>query len=196
MSYAILGGIGSDPTLATPRPAPPPARASRPATPTLLGAPDFDGYCRHTRQGSVRLIGADHAYGWRCSAATSTGDDAEAVCAWTYYLPASEVTNTVRDFYNPRTWQCWRVTRQLRPPDWTRYCQVTGHGPATLASQDDAYGWHCADGSGIDADAACAWTNRASSSVSRFQDFYDPPAPGNAGADPGQGKRRAFCPRP
>jgi hypothetical protein len=121
----------------------------------------------------VTLVSAYYAYGWHCTSPTSTGDDAEAVCEWTYNLSASQVTNRVTDFYNPSTWQCWRITRQVSPPDWNGYCQATGHGAVSLTS-NDAYGWHCADGSGIDIDAACEWTNGTTPEVGRFQDFYDP----------------------
>jgi serine/threonine protein kinase/transcriptional regulator with XRE-family HTH domain len=162
----------NSPTHPPPRPAAPaPQPAPQPAT--LLGAPDFNGYCQATGQGPVQLISADYAYGWRCSADNGIGDDAEAVCEWTDQLPASQVTNRVQDFYDPHSWQCWRITSQLGPPDWNGYCQATGHGAASLTS-NNAYGWHCADGSGIDANAACEWTNGTSVMISRFQSFYDP----------------------
>jgi hypothetical protein len=54
------------------------------AAPTLFGAPDFAGYCQATGQGGVRL-NANNAYGWQCTAASSLGDDATAVCAWTFH---------------------------------------------------------------------------------------------------------------
>lgn len=145
-------------------------------TPFLLGAPNFGGYCQHTRQGDVALLAAYHAYGWHCVADNGKGDDAEAVCAWTFHLPPSQVTNTVQDFNDPYTWQCWRVTRELSAPDWTGYCQYNGHGAAQLTGNDasDAYGWRCSDGTAVSATAACEWTNHTTPLVSRFQDFWDP----------------------
>jgi hypothetical protein len=144
-------------------------------TPTLLGKPDFNGYCQATGQGSVTLVAADRAYGWHCAQATSTGDDANAVCAWTYRLSASEVTNSVTNFNDPYSWQCWRAHRQVSAPSWNGYCAMKGWGGAYL-SGNDAYGWHCTgSSSGLDAGAVCGWTNNASSLVvGRFQDFYDP----------------------
>jgi hypothetical protein len=151
----------------------PPARSGPdPVRPALLGAPAFDAYCQVTGQGTVQLVSAN-AYGWHCSADNGIGDDATAVCAWTYHRPVSGVASSVPDFYDPHTWQCWSVTRQIQPPDFSGYCLAAGHGAVQLSSPD-AYGWHCADGSGIDAGLACEWTNRSTPvMVARFQNFYD-----------------------
>ncbi|WOP38585.1 protein kinase [Streptomyces sp. Li-HN-5-13] len=139
----------------------------------LLGAPDFDGYCQATGQGPVKLV-TNNAYGWRCSADNGTGDDAEAVCAWTYNTPTAEVTNRVADFNNPNTWQCWHATHELGPLDFNAYCTATGHPGSTYASGRYAYGWYCTGSSaGIDTQAACATLYGSSPPVSRFQDFYD-----------------------
>ncbi|MEU5599242.1 serine/threonine-protein kinase [Streptomyces sp. NPDC020298] len=143
------------------------------ATPHLLGAPDFDGYCRATGQGAAKLV-ANNAYGWHCSADNGTGDDAEAVCAWTYNTPTTQVTNRVADFNNPHTWQCWHATRELGPLDFNAYCTATGHPGATYTSGRYAYGWYCTSTStGIDTQAACQALYHSSPPVSRFQNFYD-----------------------
>jgi hypothetical protein len=137
----------------------------------LLGPPDFDGYCRSTGQGGVRLVSGD-AYGWRCVADNGTGDNAQAVCTWTYH--AANVTNRVADFNNPSTWQCWRVTRKLGPLDFAAYCRSTGHSGAYNIANRYAYGWYCTDDPrGIDATDACRRLYGVAKPVSRFQNFYD-----------------------
>jgi hypothetical protein len=95
---------------------------------------------------------------------------------WTYNLPPSEVTNTLTDFYDPNSWQCWRAHRQLAPPDWNGYCASKGWGMAQLTATQYAYGWHCTGSRTSLRDVAvCEWTNHAQSLVlGRFQDFYDP----------------------
>lgn len=129
-------------------------KAVRTGTPRLLGAPDFSGYCQATGQGPVKLI-ANNAYGWRCSSDNGTGDDAEAVCAWTYNTTTGQVTNRVTDFNNPHTWQCWHATRELGPLDFNAYCTATGHPGATYTSGRYAYGWYCTGSSNaIDTQAA------------------------------------------
>ncbi|MFG3208030.1 serine/threonine-protein kinase [Streptomyces sp. NPDC048192] len=145
----------------------------RSGAPRLLGTPDFDGYCRATGQGPVRLT-ANNAYGWRCSADNGTGDDAEAVCAWTYHTSTDQVTNRVTDFNDPHTWQCWHATRELGPLDFNAYCTATGHPGATYTSGRYAYGWYCTGSStAIDTQAACQTIYHSTPPVSRFQNFYD-----------------------
>jgi serine/threonine protein kinase len=141
--------------------------------PHLLGAPDFDGYCRATGQGPVELV-ANNAYGWHCSADNGTGDDAQAVCAWTYNTPGSQVTNRVADFNNPNTWQCWHATGELGPLDFNAYCTATGHPGATYTSGRYAYGWYCTGAStAIDTQIACQTLYSSTPPISRFQNFYD-----------------------
>nr|WP_079063201.1 serine/threonine-protein kinase [Peterkaempfera griseoplana] len=141
--------------------------------PRLLGAPDFDGYCRATGQGQVELT-AQNAYGWHCSADSGKGDDVEAVCAWTFTVSPSQVTNRVSDFNTPDTWQCWRATRELGPLDFDAYCRATGHSGAFYIPGRSAYGWYCRGSSdGIDTQAACQTLYGSTPPISRFEDFYD-----------------------
>ncbi|WP_163513657.1 serine/threonine-protein kinase [Fodinicola acaciae] len=151
----------------------PPPSSSPPARVAVvqLGAPDFDGYCRATGQGAVKLV-ANNAYGWRCSTDNGTGDDAQAVCAWTYH--SRHLTNRVADFSDPHSWQCWQANGKLGRLDFSAYCRATGHSGATYVQGRDAYGWYCANASdGIDGQSACRLTYHNSSAISRFQDFYD-----------------------
>jgi hypothetical protein len=138
-------------------------------TVALLGAPDFDGYCQATGQGRVQLVAAN-AYGWHCSADNGLGDDAQAVCAWTYRT--SGVTNRVADFHDPNTWQCWRARHRLGPINFNAYCVDTGHPGARGGA--DAYGWYCLnDSRGIDTQDACRRLYGSTVPISRFQNFYD-----------------------
>jgi serine/threonine protein kinase len=178
-TFATSASAPSAPSASAP---PPAVTASAPAhqpypVPALLGTPDWNGYCQATGQGPVTLVTANHAYGWHCTKATTLGDDANAVCAWTFNRPLNQTTNTVTNFYDPNSWQCWSASMQLSAPDWNGYCQATGQGPVTLVTADNAYGWHCTKATtlGDDARAVCAWTNGASTPVvARFQSFYDP----------------------
>jgi hypothetical protein len=168
-------------------PAPPSVSASVPvssvsappqrsyAVPVLLGAPNWNGYCEATGQGPVTLVSADYAYGWHCTNVTSLGDDANAVCAWTFNSPPTQTTNTVTNFYDANSWQCWSASTELTAPDWNGYCEAQGLG-TVVQKQNNAYGWYCTkSGNGLDAGTVCAWTNGASTLViGRFQDFYDP----------------------
>jgi hypothetical protein len=153
-----------------------PGATSALPVPVLLGAPDFNRYCQAHGEGSAWVDSAAYGYGWRCTHATSLGDEAQATCLWTYHLPPSEVTNTLADFYDPNSWQCWRAHRQVAPPDWSGYCASKGWGMAQLTPARYAYGWHCTrSGNGLSDVAVCEWTNHAQSLVlGRFQDFYDP----------------------
>jgi serine/threonine protein kinase len=171
--------VTASPTPTSVRVSTPPPPVSAPprrsyAVPALLGVPNWNGYCEETGQGPVTLVTADNAYGWHCTNATSLGDDANAVCAWTYKLSTSQVTNSVTNFYDPNTWKCWAATQELSAPDWNGYCQAQGLGTA-VKTQNNAYGWYCAkSGNGLDAGTVCAWTNAASTLViGRFQNFYD-----------------------
>jgi hypothetical protein len=152
------------------------ASAAVRVTPALLGAPDFAGYCRATGQGTVHLVAAN-AYGWRCSADNGTGDDAQAVCSWTYHT--QRITNRVTNFNDPTSWQCWRATRRLGTIDFTAYCVATGHPSARMivagqASAVDAYSWYCVDdNNGIDTQDACRQLYHSAQPISRFQNFYD-----------------------
>jgi hypothetical protein len=152
----------------------PPPTASAPRPPTMLGSPDGNGYCKATGHGAIERTGSD-AYGWHC--ADGAGIDGNAACAWTYGYSISQVIGRIQDFYDPRSWQCWRVTRELGAPNFNGYCEVTGQGPARLVS-GNAYGWHCKanNGTGDDANAVCAWTYGYSTSqvTNLFQNFYDP----------------------
>lgn len=140
------------------------------AAPALLGAPDFDGYCRSTGQGGVELVGSD-AYGWHCSADNGTGDNAQAVCAWTF---GGSVTNRVADFNNPRSWQCWRASRRLGAINFTRYCTDIGFSGARYVGGGNAYGWLCTgDSGGIDTQDACRRLYGSTPPISRFRNFYD-----------------------
>jgi hypothetical protein len=137
----------------------------------LLGPPNFSGYCHATGQGDVRLT-VNNAYGWRCTAASDVGDDAGAVCAWTFQT--SRVTSRVANFDDPFSWQCWRVTHRLGPLDFAAYCTRIGHPGVTYLAGHNAYGWHCAgSGGGIDTQRACATQYDRSPVVSRFANFYD-----------------------
>jgi hypothetical protein len=141
--------------------------------PRLLGAPDFDGYCRATGQGGAHLV-AENAYGWRCTSATSTGDDAEAVCAWTFQTTTDQVTNRVTDFNNPDTWQCWHATQELGALNFDTYCQDIGYPGAYYVPGRNAYGWYCTnDPNALDTQDACLKLYGSSPPISRFQDFYD-----------------------
>jgi hypothetical protein len=132
--------------------------------------PDFDGYCRATGQGGVKLV-ASNAYGWHCAADNGTGDDAQAVCAWTY---GGSVTNRVADFNNPRSWQCWRASHRLGPINFTRYCIDSGHSGSRYVDGGNAYGWYCTgDSAGIDTQDACRRLYDSTPPISRFQNFYD-----------------------
>lgn len=84
--------------------------------------------------GGATLLAAYHAYGWHCVADNGKGDDAEAVCAWTFHLPSSQVTNTVQDFNDPYTWQCWRVTRELSTRVWFYPSSGRRNFPMVLAA--------------------------------------------------------------
>lgn len=181
--YSImLPDSGENTSPATPRSTAPiivlPAHSNgnQPASgsPVFLGAPGWNSYCEATGHGTVQLTGGD-AYGWHCS--DGSGIDGNAACAWTYGYPANRVIGRIQDFYDPNSWQCWRITTELGMPDFNGYCSATGQGTARLVSQN-AYGWRCSadNGTGDDANAVCAWTYRYSSSrvTNRFQDFYDP----------------------
>jgi transcriptional regulator with XRE-family HTH domain len=149
----------------------------RPAPGSLafLGAPGWNGYCEATGHGTVVRTGTD-AYGWHC--ADGSGIDGNAACAWTYGYDLGQVIGRIQDFYDPQSWQCWRVSRELGAPDFNGYCVVTGQGAVQLISSSNAYGWHCShdNGTGDDANAVCAWTYGYSTSqvTNRFTDFYDP----------------------
>jgi serine/threonine protein kinase len=176
---------------ASPTPTPGPAAAAAPAapvpatpthprdtgqaggrvTPAQLGPPDFDGYCRATGQGPVKLV-SSNAYGWHCSADNGTGDDAQAVCGWTYHT--TKVANRVADFNNPGTWQCWRSNGKLGALDFNAYCQDLGFSGAYLVPDRYAYGWFCTGSpNGIDSQAACKRLYGSDPPISRFQNFYD-----------------------
>lgn len=156
----------TQPSVNTPRAAP-----AVPVTPALLGAPDFNGYCLATGQGPVQLIRND-GYGWHCSADNGTGDDVNAVCAWTFHT--SQITNRIADFSNPNSWQCWRATHKLGPLDFNAYCRALGYPGATYIDGRDAYGWYCTNsGNGLDAQDACRRLYRSNPPISRFQNFYD-----------------------
>jgi hypothetical protein len=136
-----------------------------------LGKPNFEEYCQATGQGRVRLV-ADNAYGWHCAADNGTGDDAQAVCIWTYHT--ATVTNRVAKFYNPDSWQCWRASRRLGSLDFNAYCVDTGHSGAVVADGANADGWNCADESAaIDTQAACRRLYGGRPTISRFTSFYN-----------------------
>jgi hypothetical protein len=120
------------------------------------------------------LTGSD-AYGWHC--ADGSGINGSAACAWTYGYDTGQVIGRIQDFYDPQSWQCWRVSRELGVPDFNGYCVVTGQSSVQLKASN-AYGWRCPadDGTGDDANAVCAWTYRypASQVTNRFTDFNDP----------------------
>ncbi|MFD1049175.1 hypothetical protein ACFQ1S_28385, partial [Kibdelosporangium lantanae] len=154
---------------------PPRTTSSRPqavaVTPALLGAPDFDGYCRATGQGPVQLVRND-AYGWHCSGDNGIGDDAKAVCDWTFHT--TQTTNRVQNFNDPNTWQCWRATHKLGLIDFAAYCRSLGHPGAQYNGSGDAYGWYCVNAqNGIDTQDACLRQYGSSPPISRFQNFYD-----------------------
>lgn len=157
-----------------PAPADPPIMASVPADqvlPRLLGQPDFNGYCQATGQSSAYLTRTD-AYGWTCSAATSTGDDAQAVCAWTYHT--TRVTNRIVNFNDPHSWQCWAANGELGPIDWNTYCRDQGWGQAVDTGADNVYTWSCtATSTALDAQDACRVLYGSAQPISRFQDYYD-----------------------
>lgn len=137
----------------------------------LLGAPDFAGYCAATGQGRARLATND-AYGWRCTSDDGTGDDAQAVCAWTYHT--QKITNRVADFNNPDSWQCWRANRRLGSIDFAEYCRQTRNSGVYYVDGRYAYGWFCTDAAGgIDAQDACRRLYDTPTPVSRFTNFYD-----------------------
>jgi len=142
--------------------------------PVLLGTPNWNGYCEATGQGPVTLVTADYGYGWHCTKATTLGDDANAVCAWTFNQPASQTTNSITNFYDPNSWDCWAGGTEIKAPDWNGYCLAHGLGKAVL-TQSNAYGWYCANsGNGLSDNAVCEWTNGASTLVvGRFENFYD-----------------------
>jgi hypothetical protein len=133
-----------------------------------LGPPDWDGFCVDTGQGRVELVRED-AYGWRCSAGNETGDDASDVCSWTY--DTGVLTNRVRDFNDPESWECWRA-ELLGPLDFGAYCETRGLA-VDQRPELDAYGWFCA-GEVIDTQVACQELYGSDPAVSRFQNFYDP----------------------
>jgi hypothetical protein len=136
-----------------------------------LGAPDFNGYCHATGQGSVHLV-ANNAYGWHCAADNGAGDNAQAVCAWTFHT--THLTNRIANFNDPTSWQCWQTNGKLGPLNFTTYCQQTGH-PGAITTGTTAYSWYCTgDPNGIDAQAACRQLYHVPVAVSRFQNYYDP----------------------
>jgi hypothetical protein len=139
-----------------------------------LGAPDFNGYCQATGQGSVSLVN-NTAYGWACSANNGTGDDAQAVCVWTY--GSSYMTNRIGNFNDPNSWQCWRSMHgELGSLNWNTYCQDLGYSGAQDVGLNDAYTWTCANSGGValDSQSACsALYPGYSPPISRFQNFYD-----------------------
>jgi hypothetical protein len=134
----------------------------------LLGPPDFDGYCRSTGQGPVSLV-TTNAYGWRCTTDNGTGDDAQAVCVWTYHT--TNVTNRVADFNNPRSWQCWRVSQRLGAVNFTAYCTEAGYSGANHDASAQAYGWYCTGSLKPITSRRCLYGS--TTAISRFQNFYD-----------------------
>ena len=149
-----------------------PGRNRPAASPAMLGAPDWKGYCATAGHGTAQLT-SDDAYGWHCT--DGAGIDGNAACAWTYGYSDNQAIGRIQDFYDQTSWQCWRVSRELGAPDFNGYCRATRQGAVQLTS-DDAYGWHCADGAGIDGNAVCAWTygRNPEQVTNRFEDFYDP----------------------
>lgn len=140
-------------------------------TPKLLGAPNFNGYCQATGQGSVTLT-ANNAYGWHCANDNGTGDDAEAVCKWTFNT--TKVTNRVANFNDPNSWQCWRANRELGALDFNVYCRSLGFSGAYTVPARNAYGWYCTGSTAaLDSQAACAAQYGNQPPISRFQNFYD-----------------------
>jgi hypothetical protein len=103
-----------------------------------------------------------------------TGDDAQAVCAFTY--GTYQLTNRVANFNDPNSWQCWHTSiGQLGGLDFNRYCQILGHPSAYNTGSGNAYSWYCTGSrNGIDTQDACRRLYNTNPAVSRFQNFYNP----------------------
>jgi hypothetical protein len=70
-----------------------------------LNAGNFSDYCRRSGYSGVRLVSND-AYGWRCySPSREDGISVAHVCQVLFLQPTA--IDTVRDFYNPYSWECW-----------------------------------------------------------------------------------------
>jgi hypothetical protein len=147
--------------------------ATRPATVTAhnLGAPNFAGYCQHVGLGAATVI-ADDAYGWHCTGNTALVIPVRQACAWTYGLDAAQVINVTTAFYDPNSWQCWRINGILGQLNVPSYCAAAGLGSATL-KVGNAYGWYC-DGQPVDFQAGCQFTYSNDVVVARFAVFADP----------------------
>jgi hypothetical protein len=154
---------------------PPPAPSSADAGaagPVQVRSPDFNGFCEANGEGPVALVAADEAYGWRCTQPNSIGDNATDVCQWTNQSGA--VIDTLPDYDDPNSWQCWTTSGELGPIDWNTYCADKGWGTAVDTGQNDAYTWTCsATDAGLDAQDACDVLYSTTTAIARFQDYFD-----------------------
>src|SRR5262249_38256126 len=73
---------------------------------------------------------------------TRYGAGPRAVCRWTF--GTARAIDVITDFYDPDSWQCWQVSRELGRLDFAAYCRETGHADALLVRQDP-HGGYCTD---------------------------------------------------
>ncbi|MFC0006361.1 hypothetical protein [Micromonospora siamensis] len=156
----------------------PAAASASPPPPPELGGLDLGAYCRSVGAADAVLDGGT-AYDWHCRTGDGRRNDLsfDAACRWTYRTDAA--VDRIGDFYDPTSVRCWRVRADVVTPDFTRWCQATGHSEATLVGAT-AYGWRCVSYSragvtysDIDVLAACRETTFGYATVERFVDFRD-----------------------
>ena len=154
---------------------PKPAHSRAPAAPVPsdLGAPNFNGYCSSTKEGTAIAVVND-AYGWRCSSDASTPLSSQAVCAYTYRMNSAQIIDVTTNFYSSSEGiQCWSTHGQLGGVDFTTYCSSTGLGKATLAGPD-AIDWQCSSDPDLNETVVCRYLYNNSQAFARYELFTDP----------------------
>lgn len=150
---------------------PSPSQAPAVATPSDLGAPDFNTYCASLNEGTGVTV-ASNAYGWRCSADESVSLSTQAVCAYTFSLPEGDAIDVTTDYGSVGGIQCWSTHGELGGLDFSAYCSAGGYGSAVLTGSY-ATGWSCTGESGIDENTACEVQYNNIGAFARYASYTD-----------------------
>jgi hypothetical protein len=156
----------------------PAAAYASPLPPQELGGLDLTAYCRSVGAADATLTGGT-AYDWHCRNADGRLTDLafDAACRWTYRTDAA--VDRIGNFYDPTSVRCWRVRADVVTPDFTRWCQATGHSGAVLTG-GTVYDWRCVSYSragvtysDVDVLGTCRETTLGYATVERFVSFRD-----------------------
>lgn len=152
-----------------------------PQQPRQLGGIDWARWCQSA--GFVRAsLDQQNGYGWFCvdGQGGRHGIDTFEACERQYGLPDGLAIGQLTNYFDPNSWICWRINRQLgalTESGFRSWCRSAGYVDIRL-NGSTAYDWDCVDSEGRfggpDTRESCRFIYSSPAAIEVLVNYFDP----------------------